>query len=99
MTVNDRQEPLGALERGWLIEPTNITARDPRAGKYWRLKPGMHSVIGDTPSGPCWVSDHLTALRFARREDAEAYIAAACLGQVQAVEHLWVEGVIDRSAR
>lgn len=74
--------------------------RDPRAGKYWRLKPGMHSAIGDPPSGPCWVSDHLTALRFARREDAEAYIAAACLGlSVQAVEHLWLDGVINVSAR
>lgn len=40
-------------ETGWLIEPVIVSRfGDPRAGKYWRVKPGQHSVLGDYDASP-----------------------------------------------
>jgi hypothetical protein len=62
-------------ETAWLIEQD-----DP---------PVYHLVSGDHDE--CWTSDVNKALRFARKEDAEAYIdhVGWTVPPVRAAEHMW----------
>lgn len=63
-------------ETGWLVEHQN-------GGPCW---------WGQTPDGEDafgWTKDSLKALRFARKEDAEAYIAEVGWNDVTATEHQW----------
>lgn len=41
------------------------------------------------PSGPCWTLDPYKAVRFARRDDAEAAVAAFEPERGRATEHGW----------
>lgn len=72
---------------GWLVE---------RNGKWWgpdcTSYDWDHALPGCEP--PLWTSDASKALRFARQEDAEAYIRWRGLGGgVKATEHIWVDNV------
>ena len=57
----------------WLIEVS-----EPEGPEYFQL------VDDDN-----WSSDHDTALQFARKEDAEKYIADVGWTRARAVEHMW----------
>ena len=67
-------------ESGWLIERTSTPP------KWWT---GCDSGFGEA-----WTTDSLSAVRFARKEDAEMVIVATLLlkpkGNVLAIEHEWV---------
>ncbi len=63
-------------ETGWLVENDN-------GGPCW---------WGRTPDGEAafgWTKNSLMALRFARKEDAEAYIEEIGWTDVVATEHQW----------
>jgi hypothetical protein len=62
-------------ETGWLIE---LRGRVPT---WFRL----------TGEEPHWTSDSHEALRFARKQDAEAYIADVGWTEAFATEHVWVD--------
>ena len=71
-------EPV-AEKTGWVLERADSPTSEP-------LYFSTHGVGGQ----PAFVGHHLLALRFARREDAEAF--ARCYGQVEFVricEHRW----------
>lgn len=69
-------------EAGWLIERYDSI-------KYWgRDTVGFNHDLSD----PCfWTPDHLDAVRFARREDAQLFIKERKWGHVaRPVEHMWI---------
>jgi hypothetical protein len=81
-------------QTGWLVE---------RDGKWWGPTCSQwqweHALTGCEP--PLWTSDANKALRFARQEDAEAFIRWKSLsGGAKATEHIWIDNVpLDAAAR
>ena len=80
-------------DAGWLVE---------RDGKWWGPQCSEwewehwwdHSPDDGVP--PLWTGDANKALRFARQEDAEAFIRWRGLGGgVRATEHLWMDSRTD----
>lgn len=70
-----------AEETGWVLEELDSPTSEPH---YFSTAGIMFA------DKPCFSPDHLKALRFARREDAEAF--ARCYGQIEFVricEHRW----------
>lgn len=73
----------GTTESGWLIE---LRGQSPQ---WWYLG-------DDGEDGQGWTSDSIKALRFARKQDAEAYIADVGWTEAFASEHMWSDA--DREA-
>lgn len=72
-----RQQDGGpSLESGWLVENDN------GGPCWWGRTPDGEDAFG-------WTKDSLMALRFARKEDAEAYIEEIGWNDVVATEHQW----------
>jgi hypothetical protein len=78
---------------GWLVE---------RDGKWWGPQCSewqwerWWDTSPDDGEPPLWTDDANKALRFARQEDAEAFIRWRGLGGgVGATEHLWVDDRTD----
>lgn len=63
-------------ETAWLAEHQN------NGPCWWGRTPDGEDAFG-------WTKDPLAALRFARKEDAEAYIEETGWNDVSAVEHIW----------
>lgn len=63
-------------EVAWLIE------MDEGGPTYWSRVDGEDGVLG-------WSKDHNKALRFCRREDAQAVIDGAGWNRPRPVEHAW----------
>lgn len=64
-------------EIGWLIESAL-----PGPIKYWA---GAPAQAGDA----AWTGDHLDAVRFARKRDAQRASARLLLGATRVAEHAW----------
>lgn len=64
------------IESGWLIERWDSR----RNALWWRL---------GNEDGGCWTPDSITALRFARAEDAQAYIDETGWTEATPTEHRW----------
>lgn len=67
-------------DTGWLIEIPR------RAGPEW-----FAVNLDDEYEDSDWTKDSLKALRFCRKEDADAYIEALGWTEARAVEHEWIE--------
>ena len=65
-----------ATETGWLIEFSQRVSSTP-------------TYYGQTDDGLGQITDHLKAVRFARKEDAEMVIADIGWTEASAVEHGW----------
>ncbi len=65
-------------ETGWLIEIV-----DGGVPAYWG-RGGEDGVLG-------WTADHIKALRFARKEDAEMVIEEYGWTRARAVDHMWCD--------
>lgn len=69
------------IESGWVIERGDS---EPSAPKYWAA--GQQ----DPQRTSAWTSNHLEAIRFARKLDAERVAERAMNGiQVRIAEHEW----------
>jgi hypothetical protein len=68
------------VETGWLVENDN------GGPCWWGRTPDGEDVFG-------WTTSSLMALRFARKEDAEAYIEEVGWNDVIATEHQWSDPV------
>lgn len=73
-----KEEPKTTPESGWLIENTKIGD-----GPYW------YYLDDKEEDGWGWTKDSIKALRFARKSDADAFIADIGWNIVVATEHQW----------
>lgn len=68
-------------ETGWLVE------RKMGVPHWW----GRHTPTLEDEDAFGWTDDSLRAIRFARKEDAEAYIEEVGWNDVIASEHMWCD--------
>jgi hypothetical protein len=76
-----------SAETGWLCEMPLSTGPE-----WW-------SITDTEGEGGYFTKDSTKALRFARKEDAEAYIEDAGWTEIVATEHEWVAGSVVSQAR
>jgi hypothetical protein len=68
-------------ELGWLIERSN--------GRPMWLYPQEDGIWA-------WTDDSIKAIRFARREDADAFVKLCDIDDAEAItEHCWAQNVVD----
>jgi hypothetical protein len=81
LAIAELDEPIedeAAVETGWVIEEGESPAAEP-------------AYFCGGADGPSFQADHLKAMRFARREDAEAFalMSQGSLDGVRIAEHQW----------
>lgn len=77
--TEEQIEAVKPTEYAWLIElkPHAFTSPEP---KYWGI---------DAEGELDWTKDHMAAIRFARKQDAQAIIKYYGWTEADAVEHGW----------
>lgn len=72
-----------SVETGWVVE---LAESEPSKPLYWRGSNIESRPLGDSNIYNQWSHDHMQAVRFARKEDAEKL---KFLNEVRICEHQW----------